>query len=172
MSDSKIKKLAILAVFFSIMAIGLSQSITSTTTGNNTTMDLKVNKSGDNMTGSLTFPSGCIKNCIVALDSTHLFSIGNTASNVYMNIGQDSTHNYELGWVYSSNPANAYANFVTYGYTNDFKIDSKNIKLQTVSLKPVTVGGSLVVNNLAGSGNAYVCVYANGTLYRNSTVCI
>jgi len=31
--------------------------------------------------------------------------------------------------------------------------------------------GNVTFNNLIGTGNAYVCVHANGTLYRNNTEC-
>ncbi|MBS1063446.1 hypothetical protein JK185_10365 [Gluconobacter wancherniae] len=52
------------------------------------------------------------------------------------------------------------------GFSADAKFGGKGIA--TAALR---VAGSSVYSSLTGSGNAYLCIDASGTLYRSSTAC-
>ena len=59
--------------------------------------------------------------------------------------------------------------------SGDLQISANSSKVGIGVTNPSTeleVAGNVTITNLAGSGNAYVCVNSNGKLYRSSSACI
>uniref|UniRef100_A0A6M3J892 Putative structural protein n=1 Tax=viral metagenome TaxID=1070528 RepID=A0A6M3J892_9ZZZZ len=81
-------------------------------------------------------------------------------------IGQDSTHNVQLNWIYDATPANAYARLNTYANANALYLDASAVLINTGSATPTTVGGTLGVTGLTTLAPA---AGANQALYINQT---
>ena len=81
-------------------------------------------------------------------DSTHILRVSNAALNTFISVGQDATHNYEMGWAYNVVAANAVGRLATYDYANAFQIDASVLYLQSLSLGAVSVGGAMTITGL------------------------
>jgi len=73
-------------------------------------------------------------------DNLHIMTMGNLSADTYIQVGQSWNRNYEMGWRYNADPNLAFGQIVTYGYSNDLRINSRNLILQDASGGRVGIG--------------------------------
>ncbi len=97
--------------------------------------------------------------------------IGNTASDSFMYLGQDATHNLNFGWHYNSTPGDATAALTTYGNSNPLYIDASALALQSqntagkVGIGVTAPQAKLQISDASGTGSG-------GTLQGNTQLYI
>lgn len=156
---------------------------------NTTNLNTKVNKSGDNMdvNAKLIFSSdnaSANNNLIESYNNGSLRTKLTTMGTQYWYVnGSDVSPDTPYGLIAYVNPfaaiGIAFLN-ATNGHRTDIRSTSAGIEMwvgTTGSLGSMTTNLQLQRNNtiqtsaLTGVGNAYVCVYPNGTLFRGSPGC-
>ncbi len=104
-------------------------------------------------------------------------ALGSTSANVRIVAGQGAANNLGLRWIYNATPANAYAWFVTAGYTNPLRIDGSIVALQAsggggnVGIGTLTPHSKLAVTGLSTYANNAAAVAAGlaaGDFYRDN----
>ncbi len=68
---------------------------------------------------------------------------GNTSGSSNLIVGQSNGANIAFQWVYNATPSSAYGQLVTFGYSNQLKLDASYLPLQSQSTKNVGIGPSI-----------------------------
>jgi hypothetical protein len=176
--------LGIAAIIISLLGIS-SDSIMNYNNSINTSIALivdnkYVNKTGDTMTGRLNVSNSGQQLILGYNPSSGL----NELSTIYP--GGGGILYYRIG--------GSLVGFTTSGYAysayddKPFKMGQSGANFSQIykssSLNALVIEGvgstnktnfinmGITIGRLSGTGNAFVCVYANGTLYRNTTACV
>ncbi len=100
--------------------------------------------------------------------------IGNDADVSGFVIGQASTNNLNIRWIYNATSDNAFASIGTYGYNNDIRFDAKTLILQSASGGKVGIGTTSPAYDLDINGSLRAQNYysADGTAGISVTVTV
>jgi len=134
-----------------------------------TELGLKVNKSGDTMSGTLVVQN--ITNTdYININATSGIILDAQKSNFEINSGVYYRYNGSLKIIYyPGNPfVSEFTQFTTpMEYTNDSEHYGNNI----TGVYNLNMTGGVKISSLAGTGNDYACIDANGVIYRSDSAC-
>jgi len=186
-------------VSFNGTPVDLNGSNLHNGTFNDVNLSLKVNKTGDTMSGTLDMGFNRINRTSfvdIKNSGTAGFDVQNTATDIVNSLAVGTVGNSNIYGNWNST-TNTQANtslsswsirpgvvgsqeglfriiWFREGFTpglEEYIIQAYKNQTLTITTKATTINGNVTMTNLTGAGNSYVCVYANGTLYRGSPTC-